>query len=418
MSRPWMPVGWVASVVASAWQLAWAGKFDHVPPLLKRGVLAWTNAASESPRGAGSDPPLRLLAHAVDDGTSDAYVAQVYTFLRRVKMLAIPFESDLDVDFALARELDDRCYIEKEPFSRGSLLFYGILHFFPTLSAKLPLSWRALRTWQKIYPSEEGHAYPEELIYAVILHMARRGQLWEMVWVWLSMDCYLRQQDAEGLMMEDIIAYGTQVVLTIAPRARGARAKTGSDQGVEVDSSLLARILIALRPLCAEGTSFFPRGRGDVGKAFVAALLVLGVVVPRLLHVLRHTGATRDMANGTRDQEATRRRGRWAQIKSVARYAKPYVLVRARAEAPADALLEGQNAMLDFPNSLARAVRGGKSGSSHLARRILGAIEEEQHAAVTGASPEGSPRPVGFPLRRGSKDSRRPSGSRRPPRAD
>ena len=47
-------------------------------------------------------------------------------------------------------------------------------------------------------------------------------------------------------------------------------------------------------------------------------------------HDLRHSGAARDVAAGTRTLEQVRRRGRWVSMDSVQRYTKTWLLVRQR----------------------------------------------------------------------------------------
>ena len=101
---------------------------------------------------------------------------------------------------------------------------------------------------------------------------------------------------------------------------------------------------------------------------------MLHVTSTRALHVLRHSGATADAASGRRDLEGIRRRGRWAQPKSVARYAKTYMLTKARSETAPEVLTKGAGVWANLAPELARAIRGGPGGSSPAGRAVLKAL--------------------------------------------
>ena len=58
-------------------------------------------------------------------------------------------------------------------------------------------------------------------------------------------------------------------------------------------------------------------------------------------HDLRHTGASRDVAEKSRTLEQVRRRGRWQAPGSVARYTKTFWLIKQRARTPNYLLKQG-----------------------------------------------------------------------------
>jgi hypothetical protein len=340
-------------------------------PLEKRGPKAWVNAAQEYTEGRN---PNRPHIHSVDDGTGVSYLKEVFRFLRNVKVNQIPFSSPSLIDRSLANELADRCYLNDEPLYRGANLFFGFLYAFPDFHDQLPLSWRAFRTWQRTYPSGEGYAFPEEAIFCILERFCRAGQLLEMVWTWLSFHCYLRQQDAEMLMTQDANDDGNNIAFMIAPRERGKRAKTGSDQGVLVECPALVAVLRALLATLRPGIPLFPFDRSWMARAWASVLIMLALPL-RALHVLRHSGATADAATKRRDMEEIRRRGRWSQPKSVARYAKPYMLVRARSETPDEVLEQGAEISRNLPGSLSRAIREGAAGDTVLGKAFADALD-------------------------------------------
>ncbi len=93
----------------------------QMPPSNQRGPKAWDNATSSPP---GHPQVLRLLVHGVTDRTNLQYAKEVREFLEKVKAARTPFSTDRDVDWALARELDWRCYTLRASLGKGSLLFY------------------------------------------------------------------------------------------------------------------------------------------------------------------------------------------------------------------------------------------------------------------------------------------------------
>ena len=59
---------------------------------------------------------------------------------------------------------------------------------------------------------------------------------------------------------------------------------------------------------------------GDSIERFLWSEARLGLSVP---HVFRHTGPSNDAYHRRRTEDEIRRQGRWASLKSVARYMKP-----------------------------------------------------------------------------------------------
>ena len=100
-----------------------------------------------------------------------------------------------------------------------------------------------MKTWEKIYPGGEGYAFPRQVLFCALEVLGVKGEFWPMLWLWLSYDGYLRQQDAEALCFDDFYDDGTYISIILSPRARGERAKTGSDQGFQIDCPILTHVV-------------------------------------------------------------------------------------------------------------------------------------------------------------------------------
>ena len=112
--------------------------------------------------------------------------------------------------------------------------------------------------------------------------------------------------------------------------------KTGSNQGVIIDSAWVAQLVCDLFDSRSHGAKLFTVSREHVWADVLRACDRLGIPRPgRGLHLLRHTGAATDLPSGRRScLESIRRRGRWVSQTSVQRYTDTAVLVADLAALP------------------------------------------------------------------------------------
>eukprot|EP00959_Pyramimonas_sp_CCMP1952_P474716 9503818-Pyramimonas_sp.AAC.2 len=131
------------------------GKQRARVPKNKKGPLAFENAAREPPvsrtsLGSGAlEVPLRLLVHAVQDDTNVSYIKEVEPFFAKVRLKRLPFATAAERDAILAAELDNLCFVERASVPRGVRLYHGLVHLFPEWKPELPISLRALHSWEK-----------------------------------------------------------------------------------------------------------------------------------------------------------------------------------------------------------------------------------------------------------------------------
>ena len=134
---------------------------------------------------------------------------------------------------------------------------------------------------------------PTEAIAAIGLYLIGIGQLWAALIIWLSEDCYMREQDWMQLCAEDVTADGHYVALLLGNQERGQQAKTGGNQGVIVDQGWLSRILIALKNDISGRKQMFPLGVSKFRRLWWQAVDALNLVGGALPTVFDTAGLRR-----------------------------------------------------------------------------------------------------------------------------
>ena len=298
-------------------------------PLAKKGARAWENAKQFRPTLVN-----RLLVHAVDDNTNKVYLKAVAAFLKEVKLHQVPFDNKPLRDRALARYLEDQCYINLANVANGANTFFGFLHCFEDHRQHMPEASRALKAWQRMAQSGEGGPMAKETVGAIAEHLLAKGRFMLAVIVLLSFDCFLREQDWEGLRCRDVAREPSgRMALLFGVRERGEKAKTGSNQGVVVDDEWVADLLQAMMHNLSQDERIFPMSAASFRREWWTALKDLDLELCGPPHNLRHAGAASFMESGGHI-EMCRRRGRWLQVTSVQRYTKTHWLIRHRASVP------------------------------------------------------------------------------------
>ncbi len=160
----------------------------------------------------------------------------------------------------------------------------------------------------------------------------------------VQLDAYLREQDLEGLRVEDCLISQGEVALLLGRGHRGESTKSGREQGVVLDYPLACDII---RQYCsgkAPNAKVFPisiaRYRVFWKEASLAVLGSAEAAGPP--HTLRHSGASRDLSTNYRTFEQVKRRGRWKADDSVQRYARPHAWVRACISQPEEVRVRGK----------------------------------------------------------------------------
>ena len=187
---------------------------------------------------------------------------------------------------------------------------FGILCLLPELSNQLPLASRSLKSWRKLATSSEGGPLTEEAVLLIAVCLIVNGMLMEGFWVLAQYDSYGREQDMEGLQVDDAAWDGRRLALLFGVSARGESVKTGSNQGIVVRRGVVADII---RGLCAywKRGHIFRVSQQQLRKSWHWACRRLGIAFTGPPHSLRHTGPSEDIARLRTSLEGARRRGRW-----------------------------------------------------------------------------------------------------------
>jgi integrase len=241
------------------------------------------------------------------------------------------------------------CYQQDSHSAYGSMLLNGVAYLLPEAARHLPLSWKALQAWGKITISTEGGPIPLQTLACMESWLRQQKDAKALVAadaIPIAADCYLREQDIVNLRIEDVVftSDALSCALLLGRSKRGESVKTGRDQGVIPDEPYSIEILrrrVANQPPSAK---VFPITHAQYGEWWRKAAAALKVS-PGPPHSSRHTGASRDLAEGYRDLDGIMRRGRWKALASVQRYAKTHSWLQALSSQPHHIQQEG-NAIL------------------------------------------------------------------------
>jgi len=284
----------------------------------------------------------RLHVHTVADDTgSGPYIQGAARLLTFVREHQVPFESPEDKDAALADCLSWFCYHEEADLQVGKNIYFGALYVLPNLNGATPQARRALKGWERFAITDERSAVPWEAIHGVARQMQLNGAPECSDIAELAADCYLRAGDWGKLRPEDVVASGIhRVGLLLGRGDRGEAAKTGSNQTVLIDREGIASKVLEYRDEARRlGRKFlFKTSVSESYKRWNLACRQLGYDAGPP-HCLRHCGPSFDLlpahqGKPYRTIEQVQARGRWALLKSVQRYAKSVIYIKAQLDVP------------------------------------------------------------------------------------
>ncbi|CAK0903468.1 unnamed protein product [Prorocentrum cordatum] len=208
-------------------------------------------------KGFRTEEAPRLLIHKVDDNTNWIYVNWVSRFLRAAQKDAIPLDTIKQRDAAMAQYLSFMCYTLQLPHVHGGHLLSGFAHIFPEHKDAMPLSARALKSWEALRMMPEGKAICREIVALMILKLIDFGYIMSAIAVLYSYDIFGREQDWYLLRGSDVISDGDQVAVRLGSRERGEMVKTGANQGLLIASPYTAAIVETLaRSVPGDGLVF------------------------------------------------------------------------------------------------------------------------------------------------------------------
>ena len=316
----------------------------------KRGPAAWTNAQNDSSLESLTN---RMLAHTVSDETGDArYIPAVAKWLNFINEHKLLCETWDERDRAVAAFEAYMCYIKDMGPSLGDTVMNGITYLWPESGGRMPRGWKCLKSWHRITVEGMGGPIGLESLACLEDQLRTWKEFVAADIIPVAADCYLREQDCEQLLYEDVIIdeVAQETVLLLGRSSRGESVKTGRNQGVRVDSDyakeILARRLEEAKRRCKDPKKLsrervFPISKAKYRLLWNKASTALGIN-PGPPHGARHTGASRDVAEGYRTMLQVQRRGRWTADRSVLRYARTHDWIVATSQQPTAIKEKGQ----------------------------------------------------------------------------
>jgi len=309
------------------------------------------------------------LRHAVCGSTSKLYwdgYSRFRDFLRGVDRVAPLTPSRIDellclyVDFVFAQGDEEG----KSFKARAKNAFFGLLYAYPNLKGSMPLAAASLDGFHRLRPTAERSPLPwgalgivaaEGLRGHVAAGTPRLGEEFATTLL-TTVDSFLRHSEFAGLRRGHVAAAGRQGLALLL--GRDAPTKTGRNEGtvVELDAarSMLSSYMTHLS--LAPDALLFPHHELFAGQlSSVARRLGLGNIVP---HELRHSGASHFARTLRWSANDVMLRGRWKNVSSVQRYAKPHVLVEAWSLLPPDIARAARKFEADPLGIIGRARQG------------------------------------------------------------
>ena len=144
----------------------------------------------------------------------------------------------------------------------------------------------------------------------------------------------------------------SKAALNLGISTRGESSKTGRDQGVTMYDPYVLNILERRTKGRDPTDKVFPIKAPTYRKWWTWAAKKTMKADAKMVgppHSARHTGASRDLAEGHRTFDQVHRRGRWKASASVQRYAKTHVWTTLINDLPLEVGAEGDNILASRP---------------------------------------------------------------------
>lgn len=328
----------------------------------------------------------RLLVHAVADSTNKSYSKEVRIFLQTLKMHNITFRDFATFDRLAAKDLEHRCYALGQNVARGKLLVNGLYQIFPEAKEHLKLTRRALLSWERSTIPGEGKPFWIGTLWAMVESLFKQGLLYEGLTILFSYDLYAREQDWENLRFGSIHVVAAkepgappEVAVNFGDSKYGKRAKTGSNQPIQVQDHLLRRVLQMMKSTSDDSEVVFPYDQTFFRKAWNKLLVRMNLIAAGgPVHSLRHSKSSHDILAGLASLEEARRRGRWRQLKSAERYSKHACITMHKELLPAEVLRRGEELRADRDALWEQAILEGKAKKKDLGQILHHAVQQEK----------------------------------------
>ena len=231
-------------------------------------------------------------------------------------------------------------YEEQRSSQAGKDLRAGLLHVYPDLKDELPVSARALKSWEKLEGDPEREPLCRSLLALAIAKLSERNN--DMGWcAWSPSRKLLREQDIEDLRVSDISigeppeeGAASPVSPELGVLERGETTKRGTSQGVVLLDPEVALFCICKKKSLRSAQRIFSFTIEEYRTAWAAVLKELQFSDLGGPHVLRHTGASHLVQHENWQLPDVQVRGRWGALRSVLHYLQPHLLIKNEQRTP------------------------------------------------------------------------------------
>ena len=191
------------------------------------------------------------------------------------------------------------------------------------------------------------------IVWALIITELYQFDPMKAILTAVMLTAYLRISEALEIRGEDVVdpaetAAGKSFALIVAPKARGLPSKNGEfDQSILIGSETFPWMPSVMKELKRRRPvgRWFEMTYEEYKRTFDQVTKSLGlpyVVVP---HQARHSGPSWHRLQATFTLEEVRKRGRWRSMRSVLRYEKAGLLLKAEAILSAEQKSRGLDCM-------------------------------------------------------------------------
>ena len=137
--------------------------------------------------------PNPLIVHAVSDSTGlKSYIPAARGFLRHVRAFDLPVKWISDRDLSLADYLAWLAYDADVHINAGKHAVFGVCSAYPEMLNNIPLTRRALQSWDRLAITGEGQATSFEACAVIAQNLRQNGEHDAADICLISTDMYLR----------------------------------------------------------------------------------------------------------------------------------------------------------------------------------------------------------------------------------
>ena len=249
----------------------------------------------------------------------------------------------------------------------GKKIHSGLGHFIPELFpsgiGRLPRTVRALQGWNQLRPPAQRLPIPRFVALNIAAVLAANGQAPMAAWVMITFSAYLRPSETMRLTAASLVPPVPKVcdlwAIIVSDWHQGIAGKTGIfDESILVTDQFLYPVLQGLKLARQGSATLWSFTMEQLRTAFQSACVRLGAGGSHL-YGLRHGGVSHDLLHRILTQAEAQRKGRWASMRSMRRYAKESRLLAEMHKVNLELVQSGEQILSHFSDVVSGAFKPG-----------------------------------------------------------